>query len=265
MHHGIRLALAGLLTALPLSAAVARDSIVTIELRPGVTQSFIFMEPAKPARAVVVAWPSGDGIIGLTESGMTHTVAFFPRASRRFVDAGLALVIVDVPSDKPDGLSYETRVGADHLADVAAVIAAVRARTQLPILLAGFSRATLSAAGGAASLGPDILAGVILASSVTVRAGIARYTVHDTALGEIRVPVLVLHHDNDDCILTPPDGVPDLLQALSAAPRKDSRVLSGGPGGSGGCFAHTPHDFIGAEAEAVEAVATWIETIVGPR
>lgn len=260
-----RLALAGLLAALSFSAAGARDSLVTIESRPRVTQSFILMEPAKPARAVVVAWPSGDGVIGLTESGMTHTVAFFPRASRRFVDAGVTLAIVDVPSDKPGGLSYEARMSPEHLADVAAVIAAVRARTQLPIFLAGFSRATLSAAGGAARLGPDVLAGVILASSVTVRAGIASHSVHDAALGEIRVPVLVLHHSDDDCMLTPPDGVRAVLQALTAAPRKNSHMLHGGTAGSGGCFAHTPHDFIGAEAEAVEAVVAWIDSLLGSR
>src|SRR5690348_11311896 len=95
-----------LIGAATLTAALARDTVMTVPSRAGVTQSFILMDPEQPARAVIVAWPSGDGVIGLTPSGMSHTVAFFPRASSRFVAAGLSLAIADTPSDKPSGLDY---------------------------------------------------------------------------------------------------------------------------------------------------------------
>jgi pimeloyl-ACP methyl ester carboxylesterase len=260
-----RLSFAMLILTLPLAAALARDSVITVPSRPGATQSFILMEPNDAARAVVIAWPSGDGVIGLTSSGMTETIAFFPRASARFVAAGLVLALADVPSDKPSGLDYDFRARPEHVKDVAAVIAAVRARTDLPIFLAGFSRGTLSVTNAAARLEPDAIAGVILASAVTVRAGIARRSVHDTPLAKIRVPVLVLNHHDDDCMLTPPGGAPSLLQALASAPRKESRMLSSGSARSGGCFAHTPHDFLGAEAEAVKAITDWITSVLAAR
>jgi hypothetical protein len=263
MLSHLRLAL--VIVALPSVSALARDTVISAQSRPGVTQRVIFIEPAGPARAVVVAWPSGDGVIGLTDSGMSHTDAFFPRASARFVAAGLPLAIADAPSDKPSGLDYDFRVRAEHVADVAAAIAAVRTLTNLPIFLAGFSRGTLSVTNAAARLEPGTIAGVILASSVTVRAGIARKSVYDTPLAEIGVPVFVLGHRDDDCFLTPASGVPALLQAFTAAPRKESRILSGGSASSGGCFAHTPHDFLGSEDQAVEAMTTWINSVLGSR
>jgi predicted esterase len=257
-----RIVFAGM-TALTLAtAANARDSVIRVESRPGVTQSFVLMEPDRTPRAVVVAWPSGDGIIGLTDAGMTQTVAFFPRARARFVQAGLALAIADVPSDKPQGLDYDFRIRPEHVADVAAVVAAVRARTEAPIFLAGFSRGTISATNAAARLMPGTIAGVILASPVTVRADIARTSVHDTPLAAIRAPVLVLNHAHDDCLLTLPSSADGLLRALTAAPQKEARLLRGGSATSGGCFAHTPHDFLGAEAEAVKTIADWIDGVL---
>jgi hypothetical protein len=244
------------------ATAAPRESVFTVPSRPGVTQSAYLIEPEQPARAVVVAWPSGDGVIGLTDSGMTQTVAFFPRASAQFVAAGLALAIADVPSDKPHGLDYDFRIRPEHVADVAAVVAAVRARTDRPIFLAGFSRGSLSVTNAASRLKPGAIAGVILASPVTVRGGIARASVHDTPLAGIRDPVLVLNHADDDCMLTLPSSAEALRHALTAAPRKESRLLYGGTAISGGCFAHTPHDFLGAEAEAVEAIGDWIDGVI---
>jgi pimeloyl-ACP methyl ester carboxylesterase len=193
------------------------------------------------------------------------TVAFFPRASQRFVAARLALAIADVPSDKPAGLDYDFRIRPEHVADVAAVVEAVRARTDRPIFLAGFSRGNLSVTNAAARLPPDSIAGVILASPVTVRAGIARTSVHDTPLAQIRVPVLVLNHEDDDCLLTLPSSAEHLLAALAASPRKEARLLYGGSARSGGCFAHTPHDFLGAEDEAVKAITDWIASVLATR
>ena len=252
-------ALAGTTTAAP------RESVVSVPSRAGVTQSFILMEADDAPRAVVIVWPSGDGVIGLTKSGMTHTVAFFPRASARFVAAGLMLALADVPSDKPGGLDYDFRVRPEHVKDVAAVIAAVRTRTDLPIFLAGFSRGTLSVTNAAARLEPGAIAGVILASPVTVRVGIARHSVYDTDLAEIHVPVLTLNHRDDDCMLTLPSGAPALLDAFTGSPHKESRILRDGSAVSGDCFAHTPHDFLGAEAEAVETITTWIDSVLSSR
>jgi predicted esterase len=260
-----RIAFTGMMALVLATAASARDSVIRVESRPGVTQGFILLEPEQPARAVVVAWPSGDGVIGLTDSGMTQTVAFFPRARAEFVQTGLALAIADVPSDKPQGLDYDFRVRPEHVTDVAAVVAAVRARTEAPIFLAGFSRGTISVTNAAARLPPATIAGVILASPVTVRADIARTSVHDTPLAQIRVPVLVLNHADDDCLLTLPSSADGLLRALTAAPRKEARLLSSGTTQGGGCFAHTSHDFLGAEDEAVEAIGAWIDGVIGAR
>lgn len=262
----LRFILSVLIATAPLAATFARDTIITEASRPGVTQSFILMEPDdKPARAVILAWPSGDGVIGLTKTGMTHTVAFFPRAAERFVAAGLALAIVDVPSDKANGLDYDFRVQSEHVADVAAVVDAVRTRTNAPIFLAGFSRGTLSVTNAAARLATDTIIGVILASGVTVRAGIARRSLHDTPLSEIDVPVLTLNHRDDDCMLTLASNAPALLNAFTAAPRKDSRILTDGSLGGGGCFAHTSHDFLGAEDQAITVIGAWIDSVLAAR
>lgn len=89
---------------------------------------------------------------------------------------------------------------------------------------------------------------------------------HDTPLAEIRAPLFALSHRDDGCYVTPPSALPRLLRTAAAAPRKDSRLLSGGlPPKSGPCEARSQHGFLGIEDQAVKAVADWIDSVLADK
>jgi hypothetical protein len=80
-------------------------------------------------------------------------------------------------------------------------------------------------------------------------------------LDAIRIPVLVLHHERDDCPITRPVEVPLILSGLKNAPVKKQIMVNGGADPSGDpCEGAHWHGFIRMEKEAVGIVANWIKT-----
>jgi hypothetical protein len=87
-----------------------------------------------------------------------------------------------------------------HAADLKAVIAWVRKSSRTPVWLVGTSRGTQSVAYVATELsgtdGPD---GIVLTSTILTD-GKSR-AVPAMPIGKIRIPVLVVHHEQDGCTL----------------------------------------------------------------
>jgi len=119
--------------------------------------------------------------------------------------------------------------------------------------LIGFSRGTISAAGGAAQLGvppagPD---GIVLMSAVTETSRDGKDTVYDVALERIKVPVIVVHHRDDECYVTP------LYDALSLAKKLDAtmiRIDGGKQPISKPCDSKSQHGFFGVERQTVQTL-----------
>ncbi len=115
---------------------------------------------------------------------------------------------VDHPTDQSSDL-YGFRGTEDHAKDVAAVIAYLRKEFGLPVWLVGTSRGTNSVANAAIRLqgpkGPD---GIVLTATVLElkHGGDPDYwtNVLDMNLDEITVPVVIAHHKQDSCSVTPP-------------------------------------------------------------
>jgi hypothetical protein len=77
-------------------------------------------------------------------------------------------------------------------------------------------------------------------------------------LDKIRVPVLVVHHEQDGCEHCPFTETPALMTKLGAAPK--SQLLSFKDGASRGdpCKASAYHGFNGLDRDVVEQIAAWI-------
>ena len=80
----------------------------------------------------------------------------------------------------------------------------------------------------------------------------------DMPVGTLRIPVLVVHHEQDTCRVTRFDDVPRLMDKLASNPRKELMVFSGGVNQGDPCLARAYHGFNGIEAEVVERIAAWI-------
>jgi hypothetical protein len=243
--------------SLTLLAGIAgAEDIVSLSTRAGVTQSYLISAPAsgKPA-AVAILFPGGAGKTDLDRESARAVLDrgnFLVRTRRLLATSGIVAVVMDAPSDQPNGMDDVFRLGTEHVEDIGKVVADLRKRFPgVPLFLVGTSRGTVSAAAAGRSLGKNI-DGVILTATLfnssRTQPGLGGFD-----FGSIPSPLLFVHHVNDGCAYTP----------YSAAKRLAGRypliTVSGGrPPESKPCEAMSEHGFLGREAEAIDAMAKWM-------
>jgi alpha-beta hydrolase superfamily lysophospholipase len=240
-------------------AAQARE-IVTLPTRDGVTQSYLFEAPARPPDAVAVLFPGGGGSIRLREEQGEIRFApnnFLVRSRHEFARRGIATALLDVPSDRRSGMDDDFRAGTAHRDDVKAVVADLARRFPArPVFLVGTSRGTVSAAYAGRALGSEV-AGIVLTASVFLASG--RRALHGGRglsgfdFSAIRSPLLLVHHRDDGCAVTPYRAAGELADRYPLV-----SVSGGKPAVSGPCDALSEHGFLGREPETVEAIVNWM-------
>jgi pimeloyl-ACP methyl ester carboxylesterase len=241
------------------SPAQTSLSVEDIPSRPGVMQRVLVLSPPQP-KATVVLFSGGNGGLQLRPDGSLGAGSgnFLVRSRQLFVDAGLRVVLVDAPSDRQsEPFLAGFRQRPEHAADVKAVIAWLRARSDLPVWLVGTSRGTQSVAYVATELagrdGPD---GIVLTSSILTDR--KSRSLPAMPLGKIRIPVLVVHHEQDACPVCPFAGVPSLMSGLENASRKQLLSFKDGQSTGDPCEAFAYHGYNGIEPEVVRQIASWV-------
>lgn len=240
----------------------AQDSkafgVVQVETRPQVRVPIF--EVWKPgAIATLVLFSGGAGGYGkLDPDGWPGSKNFLIRTARLWAAHPFNLVMVGRPSDGIDLHDGAVRSGEQHAADNNAVFKAIQGKSRLPMWLVGTSMSTISVAAAAIQDKEKLVAGIVLTSSVTaykIRGAVPRQE-----LSKIRVPVLVVHHARDACKVCAPYEAKNIVHGLSHAPVKELIFVEAGGGESGDpCEPMHFHGFIGAEAQTVDLIATWIE------
>lgn len=251
-----------LLAALALFAigdCQAAQELVTIPTRSGVTETYLLIRnpPNTIPKVAVIAFVGGSGVVDLAGKQVPlkfgPTTNFLIRVRNELVEADVAEVVVDVPSDRlPQGMSDDFRLGPDHLTDIRAVIADVKKRfPDAKIFLMGTSRGTVSAAALAAKLG-DSVQGTILTSTLTQRdrEGQALSTFN---FASIKIPVLLIHHRDDGCKWSPYWGVERLAKSYPLV-----SVSGGDPPQSGPCDPQSAHGYFGKDAPVARAMKDWM-------
>ena len=250
----MRITLFGLLFAGATLTCFSAGKIVTLDTRPGVSVSFYYLKQDR-APATLVLLSGGAGDIGLKD-GVPTSKNFLVRSRDFFAAHGFNIVVVDRPSDR--ALEYEARVSSEHLQDLRQVVNYVKKDTSLPVWLVGTSRGTISATAAAIAFGNDSLAGIVLTASVT--SSNKTGAVPGQKLAAIRIPVLVIHHERDACVITQPSEVSSIIRGLKNASVKKLIMVEGGADPSGDpCKALHWHGFIGMEKEVVDITAAWIK------
>ena len=228
-----------------------------IPTREGVTVR-VFWAPQAQARATLFMLPGGAGGIGKAgDDGWPDGQNFLIRTGKQFAAHGYNIAMVSRASDQND-LDYATRIGSEHLQDLHTVLTRVQALSSAPIWIVGTSRGTVSATAMAiAERDNPAIGGVVLTSSVVSwrKPG----AVPRQALGRIEVPVLVVHHRHDACVVCNPAEVPAILDGLKASPRKALIWMDGGePRDGDTCGPWHHHGYSGIEDETVDTIARWI-------
>lgn len=242
----------------PVSAQSA-EKVVDIPTRPGVTQRLLLTE-VPGAKAAVVLLAGGHGGLQIQNGGsmLWGDGNFLVRSRALFAQQGVTVAVVDAPSDKqsPPYLSG-FRQRPEHVADLQAVIAWLRETAKAPVWLVGTSRGTQSAAHVATSLdGPQGPDGLVLTATILIDPRSRPVTT--MPIERLRMPVLVVHHEQDGCSHCPYSEVPALMVKLGGAPRSQALGITGGTTRGDPCEAASYHGFNGIEAEVVQKTVAWM-------
>ncbi len=239
--------------------AQVSQRVVDIPTRPGVTQRMLVIAPPEP-KAAVVLLAGGHGGLQIFPNGSLKWGEgnFLVRSRQLFADQGLLVAVVDAPSDRQSPPFLQgSRQRPEHAADLKAVIAWLRDNGKVPVWLVGTSRGTQSAAYVATELagadGPD---GIVL--SATILRDDKGRAVPAMPLGRLRIPVLVVHHEQDGCALCAFADMPALMDKLGNAPRKQLLAFQGGASRGDPCEAFSHHGFNGIERDVVAQAAAWM-------
>jgi pimeloyl-ACP methyl ester carboxylesterase len=220
----------------------------------------IVLLPPDP-KAAVILFPGGHGGLQVFPNGSMKWGEgnFLVRTRQLFADAGLAVAVVDAPSDRQSApFLGGFRQKPEHADDIKAVIGWLRENAKVPVWLVGTSRGTVSAAYvatelAAAPVGPD---GLVLTS--TILTDDKGRPVPAMPLGKIRVPVLVVHHEQDGCAHCAFSDVPALTGKLGRSPKTQLLTFKGGGNKGDPCEAFAYHGFNGLEGEVVQQTVAWI-------
>jgi dienelactone hydrolase len=241
------------------ASAQLAQQVMDIPTRPGVSQRMLVLAPPAP-KAAVILFAGGHGGLQLFPDGSFRWGEgnFLVRTRQQFAQQGLLVVVVDAPSDRqsPPYLGG-FRQRPEHAADIKAVIAWIRSQATVPVWLVGTSRGTQSAAYVATQLngadGPD---GLVLTS--TILTDDKSRPVPAMPLDSLRIPVLVVHHEQDGCGACAYEQIPTLMHKLGALPKSQLLSFKGGINRGDPCEAQSYHGFNGLETEVVAQTAGWI-------
>ncbi len=223
--------------------------------RPGVTIRFVYARAAVPIVNAIL-FQGGEGNVGVHPDGSVRSSGFLAAGAQRFINEGVTVAIVDVPSDRRSLDQF--RASAEHATDAMAVVPFLREQNHQPVWVVGTSAGSLSAASIAAMRienGPD---GVVLTSSVTTasRFGINRVTL--APLENIDKPVLFVHHKEDGCRSTPYADIPAVQARLIHAPKIELITVEGGLIRGDPCRSGH-HQYLGIEEQVTQQIAQWIK------
>lgn len=238
------------------------DNVIDIPTRPDIVQRVLYLAPANP-KAAVILFPGGHGGLQISSDGSFRWGKnnFLVRTRQEFAERGLAVVVIDAPSDRQSSPFLSGfRQKAEHVEDIKATIAWLRKQNNVPVWLVGTSRGTQSAAFIATQLGvkdggPD---GLVLTS--TILSDDKGRPVPEMPMETLAIPILVIHHEQDGCKHCLSSKIPLLTAKLDSVPRKELVMFKGGEDKGDPCEAFAYHGFNGIEKDVVSKISSWIQT-----
>jgi hypothetical protein len=228
-----------------------------------VFQRAILVKPEKATDTALLFFRGYPGIsrIQSVEDKRRNLIPFMRLKERMFLEEGIALVIVDCPTDQwgapgphPTACHDNYRSSTEHAYDVRSVIARLKGEHGLAkFYVMGHSLGTISSRWLARHLGTEI-AGSIHSASINVPnpRGLAS-SMPGFAYDSIAAPVLHVHHENDACRGNP-------YSMVKAYTGDNLVTVRGGTPEGDPCGGTHLHSYPGREEVVVSAVVSWIKT-----
>ncbi len=239
------------------SFRVLAQEVVDVPARGTITR--ILIESPETPKAMVALFTGGKGVVKIKADGKLKKARgnFAVRTRFELQKLGLATAVVDAPADMLDDLRPH-RGSKEYAESMRAVIGYLKTRFKIPVWLHGTSRGTNSVTAIASDLSgtPERPDGIVV--SATVFRGYKFHNVFNYYLEKIGGPVLILHHKDDACRVTPPDDVEKFIKELRQASLVKSIFYEGGSPKGDECQARHYHGFNGIEKKVMADLANFI-------
>lgn len=203
---------------------------------------------APNAKAVVLLFSGGGGMLRLKEDGSTRSQHTFVRSLSLWSQYQIDAVLVDTPYDLGDLKRGNKRDTGDHLARVGEVIEFYKKKFNLPVWIFGHSMGTSTATYFANKVKTNSLAGIIIAG-----------TVRTASLDDdVKFPVLAIHHLNDQCAGTPLSASENIISSRPKNTIARLEIIEGGASDGNVCDSFAYHGFNQTEPELIKRAAQFI-------
>lgn len=218
-----------------------------------VIQRSILIKPKEPTSTALLffrGYPGVEKIDGLKGHGIRAPLSFQVNA---FLSNGIAMVVMDCPTDQWNGCSDKYRSSQQHADDVRSVMAKLRDEHGITrFYIMGHSMGSVSSRWLAKSLGNEIAGSIHSASMNRAPPDGYSSSVANFPYSSITAPTLHIHHGKDECQFTPYYAVQDYAGDNLVT------VRGGSPEGDP-CRIHL-HSFQGREDVVAQAIIKWINT-----
>jgi pimeloyl-ACP methyl ester carboxylesterase len=228
-----------------------------------------------PRKAILILLPGGHGRLKMVKGKPTQlTGNFLVKERRNFVRTYFITALMDAAADlqDPPFLFGNYRRTKAHGEDVRAAIETLAARySNKPIFVLGMSSGATGAANAAYWIGPSKIKGVVLLSAPTkpndngvawVANSLPPAGANAVPVGELTVPMLFVHHQDDQCDLSPHAAVDSLVATLVAA-GKDAKLvtITEGPQDANECESGLGHhSFQDKAPQVITSILSWVES-----
>ena len=205
--------------------------------------------PAQNAKALVLLFPGGGGVLRLKDDGSTSNFHTFVRSKDLWAQYGIDAVLVDTPYDLGKGRAH-SRSLRDHQQRILNVVSFYKQKLNLPIWIFGHSMGTVSVSefvnGGkdqARLVSGVIVAGTFRSASIDL---------------DVDMPVQAIHHIDDGCGNTPLSTSESIIKSRANKSAAQFVVLEGGSNEGDICGSKAYHGFNEREPEFIRAAAQFI-------
>ncbi len=204
------------------------------------------------AKVNIVGFVGGGGI----KKGAGQSKNPLARDRKKFKKAGMNYYVFTNPK-KGKKISLKYRKSKDHIKKISYLINYLKERNNLPIILVGHSRGSVSVISAAYALGKKNIKGIVLMGSMTAASSkvSSKYTIKSMLKKKLDVSVLIIHHKKDECLVTP------YKPAKSVAEKYNFKLVTITGGGNSGreCGPLHSHGFEGTMPKVIKAIKSWSE------
>lgn len=230
-----------------LLSATAFSEVIDLSHLDEAPTRTLLVGVSKP-RAVVLLFPGGAGMPVIYDNGSVKSKHTFVRSLDLWAQYQIDAVLVDSPYDLGDLRRGDRRDRSDHLARVGEVIEFYKKKFNLPVWIFGHSMGTSTATYFANQMKTSALAGIIIAGTVRTA----------SLSDDMKLPVLAIHHPNDQCAGTPPSASENIISSRPKNTVARLDLIEGGISEGNVCDSFAYHGFNQTEPELIKRAAQFI-------